>query len=82
MLSELEKNQARVVGTKQTLKELGQDKVKRVFLAQDADKAIQDAIVTLAQKKETEIIYVDTMEEIGGACNIDVGAACAAILND
>jgi len=32
------------------------------------------------QKHNTEIIMVDSMEELGKACGISVGAATAAIL--
>lgn len=82
MLVELENCQTRVVGTKQTLKKLEQDRVKKVFIAQDAEGALKDQITSLAQVKETEIIYVPSMEELGQACQIEVGAATAAILED
>lgn len=82
MLVDLEMSQTRVVGTKQTLKELEQDKVKKVFIARDADGSLKDRITSIAQAKETEIIYVSTMEELGQACNIEVGAATAAILEE
>ena len=38
-------------------------------------------IEQIAKEKDVEVIYVDSMEELGKACGINVGAAVAAILS-
>ncbi|MDR9755167.1 MAG: ribosomal L7Ae/L30e/S12e/Gadd45 family protein [Thermoanaerobacterales bacterium] len=37
-------------------------------------------LVKCCQEKGVEIIYVDSMQELGKACGIKVGAASASIL--
>lgn len=74
------KDTPKVVGTKQTLKYLGQDNVKVVFVAKDADDRVTSQVVELAKAKNVEIAYVDTMHELGKQCNVEVKTAVAAII--
>lgn len=68
------------VGIKQSTRALMEDKVDKLFIAKDADQHVIRRIVTLAEKKDVHIIYVDTMHTLGLACNIDVGAATAVVI--
>ncbi|SDL32246.1 ribosomal L7Ae/L30e/S12e/Gadd45 family protein [Natronincola ferrireducens] len=70
----------KAIGIKQTNKALNQDKVKILYLAQDADTHLVERLVDIANKKNIEIIYVDSMKKLGKACGIDVSAAAAATL--
>lgn len=69
----------KTVGTKQTLKAVRNGKVKMVFIARDAESRVMDPLIDLCKEKGLEIVYIDTMKELGDACKIDVGAASAGI---
>lgn len=68
-----------VIGTKQTLKALENDKVQQVIVASDADLRVVQKVKMLAEKKEIPIIFVESMKRLGKACGIDVGAATVGI---
>lgn len=68
------------IGLKQVSKALSDGLALQLFIAKDADPLLTDALINLAQNHSTEIIYVDTMRELGKACKIDVGAATAVII--
>ncbi|GAX89327.1 ribosomal L7Ae/L30e/S12e/Gadd45 family protein [Effusibacillus lacus] len=70
------------VGTNQTTKALEQSAAREVYVAKDADRKIVDRIVHLCEAKNTPVIWVDSMKQLGKACGIEVGAAAAAILLD
>ncbi|NLY66904.1 MAG: 50S ribosomal protein L7ae-like protein [Tissierellia bacterium] len=70
----------RVVGTNQVKRALQKDKVKKVFIAKDAEKRIVKDIIDMCNEKGIEIVYVETMKKLGKQCNIDVSAASAALL--
>ena len=63
------------VGARQ-LKKAG--KTKCVFLAQNADPCITEPIAELCRRQEATVLWVQTMEDLGRACGIEVGAAAAA----
>lgn len=68
-----------VIGTKQTLKALENDKVQQVIVASDADLRVVQKVKMLAEKKEIPITFVESMKRLGKACGIDVGAATVGI---
>jgi len=70
----------RAVGAKQTIKAIGRDAAVTVFVATDAEEHVTRPVVDLCQRRGIEIVYVPSMVELGRACGIQVGAACAAIL--
>ncbi len=80
MLQDLKNQKMRVVGLKQTLKSVQAGEAKQVFLARDVDEYIEDMVTGECQRHGLSIIYIDTMEELGKACGISIGAATAAIL--
>lgn len=70
----------KVVGVNQVKKALLNKEAERVYIAKDAEKKVVDQIIQLCKETGIEIVYVDTMRELGQQCNIDVRAASAAIL--
>ena len=69
----------RVVGTKQLLRALDEGKVARAFVAKDADLLLTKRVVDRCFERNIPCTQVDTMEQLGRACGIDVKASCAAI---
>ena len=80
MLEDLLKGRDKVIGIKQTTKALNHNKVKTLFISEDADKHLIEHIEQIVKEKDVEVIYVDSMKDLGEACGINVGAAVAAIL--
>ncbi len=70
----------RVVGTKQVLRALNEEKAARVFLGKDADGFIYHRINGLAEEKRVPVTVVDSMQELGKLCSVDVKTASAAVL--
>lgn len=80
MLGSLIEERNKVIGIKQTTKALNQDRVKVLFISEDAEKHLVEHIEQIAKEKNIETVYVDSMKDLGKACGISVGAAVAAIL--
>ena len=72
----------KVVGVKQTLKALKNNQGKVLYIAKDADINITEPILKLAKVNSLQIIFVDTMKELGNLCDIDVASATALLLED
>lgn len=70
------------VGAKQTIKAVKQGRVSTVYIARDADKRVTKPVEDLCKENNVELIYVNTMKELGQMCGIDVGAATAALINE
>ena len=66
------------VGARQLKKALVAGKTQCVFLAQNADPCITEPIAELCRRQEATVLWVQTMEDLGRACGIEVGAAAAA----
>ncbi len=79
MLAEL-KTSPRVVGAKQIRKLLPTGRVKKVYVAQNADPMLTDPITALCEQYEIEVELVETMRLLGEACEIAVEAAAAALV--
>ncbi len=69
-----------VVGVKQSRRAVSDGIATKAFAARDADPQIVNAFATLCQKNGVELVEVETMEELGAACGINVGAAVAALI--
>ena len=69
-----------LVGVKQATRAIAEGKAYKVYIARDAEQHVTRRIVELASVHSVEIEYVNTMKELGSACNIDVGAATAVII--
>jgi len=68
----------KVVGLKQTIKALKTGNCKKLYIAKDSDDNIRENIEGLAMESSIEVIYIDTMKELGRLCGIQVGAVAAA----
>ncbi|MEG0741213.1 MAG: ribosomal L7Ae/L30e/S12e/Gadd45 family protein [Clostridia bacterium] len=80
MEQELREASHRVVGTKQVLRALNDERVVRVFLGKDADSFIYHRINALCEEKHIPITVVDSMQELGRLCLVGVKTATAAVL--
>lgn len=79
MLDEL-KTADKVVGIKQLRKAIAAGKVKKVFLAADADPMLTEPVLAQCREQKITVVSVPTMRQLGAACSIPVDAAAAAIL--
>ncbi|MGB9716164.1 MAG: ribosomal L7Ae/L30e/S12e/Gadd45 family protein [Thermodesulfovibrionales bacterium] len=77
-MSEKDCPSKRVVGAKQTLKALNNCNVQQVYIAKDAEEHVTQRIKEFCENNSIKIIYIDTMEQLGVMCGIDVKAAVAA----
>ncbi|MGI6551697.1 MAG: 50S ribosomal protein L7Ae-like protein [Clostridia bacterium] len=79
-LERVKKAKKKTIGTKQTLKAVQKGQAIAVFVARDADDRVIEPLLKLCEEKMLEVVTVESMKELGKACNIDVGAASVAIL--
>ncbi|SKA92736.1 large subunit ribosomal protein L7A [Clostridium sp. USBA 49] len=75
-------NGKKVVGIKQSIKAIKNNKVKALYVAMDAEARLIEPVVKLAEENSIEIHHVNTMKTLGKLCGIDVGASAAVILED
>jgi len=69
-----------VVGVKQTLRMLEQNRITELFIARDADSYVTRYVLDAAKNGKVPIRYVDSMKQLGHLCGIEVGAAVAGSL--
>ncbi len=79
MLSKLS-GSPKVVGAKQTKRALTGGTAVAVYLAEDADPRVTEAIRDLSVERNVPVCDVSSMKELGHVCGIAVGAAVAAIV--
>lgn len=72
----------RAVGTKQALKAVNRGAAGAVYIAQDAEPRVVQALLASCRENQVPVHYVDSMAELGRACGIKVGAAAAALLTE
>ena len=68
------------VGIKQTLRALEKEQVAVLYVANDAQKQVTIRALQLAESQNLPIVYVDTMEELGKVCDVEVKTATAALI--
>ena len=68
------------VGAKQLRKAVRAGTVRCVYLAENADPALTQPLAELCADNQIQITWVASMETLGSACGIEVGAAAAAVL--
>ena len=56
------------------------NRAARVFLGKDADGFIYHRLNALCEEKHVPVTVVDSMQELGKLCQVDVKAASAAVL--
>ncbi len=79
MLSKLSES-SKVVGAKQTKRALSGGTAVAVYLADDADPRVTEAIRELCVQQNVPTHDVPSMKELGQVCGIAVGAAVAALV--
>ncbi|MCI8870679.1 MAG: 50S ribosomal protein L7ae-like protein [Lawsonibacter sp.] len=79
MLTEL-MTAEKVVGAKQAKRALRDGRAARLYLAQDADPRVLQPLVQDAVNRGVPLEQVPTMQALGQACGISVGAAVAVLL--
>lgn len=80
MISEAEKKNLKI-GYKQTMKALI-NKCEKVYVAEDSEERIRQAVIKTANDNGSVINFVSTMQELGKLCGISRGASCAVIVNE
>lgn len=80
MLGELKTAKGLIVGAKRTLKAVKDGEAHKVFIARDADERVVSPIIEQCREFSVEVSYVDTMNELGKACGIDVGSSVATLV--
>ncbi|MDD2495704.1 MAG: ribosomal L7Ae/L30e/S12e/Gadd45 family protein [Tissierellia bacterium] len=73
-------NKKIVIGKKQTLRAISRNEAEKVYLSKDADVHVTKPIEDACKSSNVEIIYFDSMKELGASCGINVNAAAAAVL--
>lgn len=68
------------VGAKQLKKAVRGGCARCVYLAKNADPALTQPLADLCADNQIQITWVSSMEALGSACGIEVGAAAAAVL--
>lgn len=81
-MQDLKSSKKKIVGLKQTVKSVKSGLIGKVYLAKDADDFIRNSILDVCKDRDVQIVYIETMKELGEACGIDIGASTAAILRD
>ena len=70
----------RVVGVKQSRRAIREGRAVQVFLATNADPALTGPLAALCAAEGIPVEQAATMEELGKAAGIQVGAAVVAVL--
>lgn len=70
----------KVVGAKQTKRAIQNGKAKVVFIAQDAETRLKESVSLLSAEHSIEVIWVDSMIQLGKACSVEVKTAAAALV--
>jgi large subunit ribosomal protein L7A len=68
------------VGIKQASRAVIENRAKALYIAKDAEQHVTRRIIELAGENGVEIVFVESMKDLGRACKIDVGAATAVVL--
>ena len=73
-------SQPKVVGVKQSRRAIREGRALQVFLATNADPALTGPLAELCAAAGVPVEQAATMEELGKAAGIQVGAAVVAVL--
>ena len=80
MVHELSCPKRSVAGIKQVLRCARSAMLEKVYIAKDADEDIIKRLCDACEGYRIPFDFSYTMHQIGGACGIDVGSACAGVL--
>jgi large subunit ribosomal protein L7A len=77
---ELSDPERRVAGLKQVLRHARQRELVKVYVAKDADEDIMERLRRVCEDGGIPYDATLSMHQIGIACGIEVGSACAGVL--
>jgi large subunit ribosomal protein L7A len=80
MVEELSGPNGRVAGLKQVLRCARMGTLQKVYVARDADENVASRVKTLCARLHIPVDTSYTMYQIGSACGLEVGSACAGVL--
>ena len=80
MVEELSDPHGRVAGLKQVLRCARLSMLEKVYIARDADEEIVVQLNVVCEKHGIQKDTRHTMHQIGSACSLEVGSACAGVL--
>ena len=72
----------KVVGIKQVSTAVERDEAVTVYVAADAEPRLVQGLLALVEKHNVSLDESATMQELGRACGIEVGASAVALLRD
>lgn len=72
----------KVVGIKQTTKAIKNGKGHVLYVAKDADDKVINPLIELANDNMVNIVFIETMSQLGKLSGIDVGTAATLILKE
>lgn len=75
-------NSKKVIGSKQVHKAVVKGIASKVVLAEDAEPHILAQLREICRQHQVEVVAAATMEELGRACNIEVGSAAVALIKE
>lgn len=79
MLDEIGDHSTKVVGLKQSRRLIESGEAVKVYLASDVSEEIRVSFEQLCHERQVPLETTATMEELGSACGIDVGAAVVTL---
>jgi len=71
-----------VCGTRQAERALLSGVAAKLYVARDADPKVVRKAVDLARERGIEVVFVESMAELGRACKLRVGCAAACLLRE
>lgn len=80
LLFSAEEKEHLIIGMKQSLKFLKEGKVKKLYIAEDADQFVTREVELLGKEKHVEIQRVPSMRRLGQACGIEINAAIVSVV--
>jgi len=82
MVEELSDPNGRVAGLKQVLRCARLSMLEKVYIARDADEEIVVQLRDVCERPGIPMDMTYTMHQIGSACGLEVGSACAGVLRN
>lgn len=67
-------------GVKQSRKAIENGEAAKVYVADDADPHVTESVVELCKSKAVDYEWAESMEKLGKAAGINVGAAVVTVL--
>lgn len=81
-LDRIKESKRRTVGSRETTKALLKGQLEGIFIAMNAEHRLVKPLIVAAKEQSVPIYYVDSMEKLGAACEIEVDTAIAGVLKE